>query len=35
MNKLGTPEEVAALVSYIASDAAGFMTGMMDVPCFY
>ena len=27
VGRLGTPEDIAGLVSYIASDAAGFMTG--------
>jgi acetoacetyl-CoA reductase len=27
VNRLGTPEEIAGLVSYLASDLSGFMTG--------
>ena len=27
MNRLGKPEEIAALVDYLASDLSGFMTG--------
>jgi NAD(P)-dependent dehydrogenase (short-subunit alcohol dehydrogenase family) len=27
MNRYGTPQEVAAAVSYFASDAAGYVTG--------
>jgi 3-oxoacyl-[acyl-carrier protein] reductase len=27
MQRLGTPEDVAALVAFVASEAAGFVTG--------
>jgi len=27
IQRIGAPEEVAALVSYVASDGAGFVTG--------
>jgi len=32
LGRLGTPEEVAAAVSFLCSDAAGFMTGQVIAP---
>jgi hypothetical protein len=31
IQRLGAPEEIAAFVSYVASDSAGFVTGKVDL----
>ena len=31
IQRIGAPEEIAAFVSYVASDSAGFVTGKVDL----
>jgi len=31
IQRVGAPEEIAAFVSYIASDSAGYVTGKVDL----